>query len=477
MCGIIGIISKKSVLPDLFVGMLSLQHRGQDSAGILSYKADSDELKLIKNEGLVGSIFTEKELSKLSSNFAIGHTRYPTIGSDFLTDAQPFKVSKPYEIGIAHNGNITNYFELKKQLNTDKTCVVSSCDVEVILHVFANALPEEFSVDAVFNAVKKVFEKVHGAYSVVMVLKDKGLLAFRDPNAIRPLVMAEKESNGIKSIGFSSESLPLTSTGHKLLGNVEAGQAVFVDSNLNVHSKNLIEGKPRHCMFEWVYFAGAESIIDNLEVYTARINLGEQLAHEWLKTGLKADVVVPVPDTSRTAASRLAEVIGLPYREGLIKNRYIGRTFIMASQIKRENGVKLKLNPVYSEVNGKNIILVDDSIVRGTTSKKIVKLLKDNGANKIYFLSTCPPIVSPCFYGVDMPSKNELIAAKKSVKEIQEHIGADLLIYNSIDSLKKALQRKDLCMACLDGKYPVPIPDAIEKEFEKTRNHERKKHE
>ncbi len=473
MCGIIGLISKKDVLADLFVGMLSLQHRGQDSAGILSF---NKEMKLVKKEGLVGGIFGEKELNELKSSVAIGHTRYPTIGSDFLTDAQPFMVSKPYEIGMAHNGNVANYLDLKKELNIEKKCVVSSCDVEVVLQVFVQALPKEFSIESLFDAVKKVFDKVKGSYSVVTVIKDKGLFVFRDPRAIRPLVMAEKTVDGVKSIGFASESLSLTSTGHKIVRDVKAGEAIFVDSDLKITSKILAEEKPAHCMFEWVYFAGAESIIDGLEVYTARINLGEQLAEEWKKTGLKADIVVPVPDTSRTAASRLAEVVGLPYREGLIKNRYIARTFIMSSQAKRENGVRLKLNPVQSEIKGKDILLVDDSIVRGTTSKKIIKLLKDNGAKKVFFLSTCPPIISPCFYGVDMPSKKELIASTKSIEEIRKHIGADFLLYNSIDSLKKALERDDLCLACLTGNYPVSIPKETEQEFEETRIKERKKH-
>ncbi|MBU2100898.1 amidophosphoribosyltransferase [Candidatus Micrarchaeota archaeon] len=473
MCGIIGLISKKDVLSDLFIGMLCLQHRGQDSAGILSF---DKKMKLVKKEGLVSTIFGEKELNELKSNVAIGHTRYPTIGSDFSVDAQPFMVSVPYKIGIAHNGQVSNYLDLRRELNLETNCVVSSCDVEVILHVFAHALPKEFSVEALFNAVKKVFEKVKGSFSVVTVIEGKGLLAFRDPMAIRPLVMAEKTVNGIKSIGFASESLSLTTTSHKILRDIKPGEAVFVDSNLKVTSKILAEEKPAHCMFEWVYFAGAESIIDGLEVYQARINLGKELAKAWIKTGLKADVVIPVPDTSRTAASKLAEEINLPYREGLIKNRYIARTFIMASQAKRENGVRLKLNPVQSEIKGKNILLVDDSIVRGTTSKQIVKLLKDNGAKKVFFVSTCPPIISPCFYGIDMPSKKELIASTNTVEEIRKHIDADFLLYNSIDALKKALNREDLCLACLTGNYPVSIPKETEQEFEKTRIDERKKH-
>jgi len=472
MCGVIGLISKKDVLADLFVGMLSLQHRGQDSAGILSF---NKKMKLIKKEGLVPSIFGEKELIELKANVAIGHTRYPTIGSDFATDAQPFMVSKPYEIGIAHNGNLVNYVELKKELNLENACVLSSCDVEAILHVFVRALPEEFSVEALFEATKKVFVEAKGSYSVVMVIKDKGLFAFRDPHSIRPLIMAEKTFDGIKSIGFASESLSLTSIGYKIVRDLKAGEAVFVDSELNLISKVLADEKPAHCMFEWVYFSGAESIIDGLEVYTARINLGKELAVAWKKTGLNADVVIPVPDTSRTAASKLAEEIGVPYREGLIKNRYIARTFIMASQARRENGVRLKLNPVQSEIKGKNILLVDDSIVRGTTSKKIVKLLKDNGAKKVFFLSTCPPIISPCFYGIDMPSKKELIASRLSVEEIRKEINVDFLLYNSIDSLKNALGISDLCLACLTGKYPVSVPKETEQEFEKTRIEERKK--
>ncbi|MFH1545265.1 MAG: amidophosphoribosyltransferase [archaeon] len=474
MCGVIGIISERDVTRDLFIGLLGLQHRGQDSAGILTF---DNNFKIKKDKGYVEDVFSERDLDNLKANIGIGHTRYPTVGSDFRTDAQPFYVAFPNKVGIVHNGQVTNYYELRRRFFKKNRALTSTCDIEAVLNVFAEALlgKKGLSPKELFEAVKKVFKRAKGAYSVVMLIGGKGLLAFRDPNAIRPLVMMNKKFDGEKAYAFVSESTALINYGYVVERNIAPGEAVFIDNNLRVHSKKIVKGKPHHCMFEWVYFSRTESILEGKEVYKVRLELGRQLAKEWRKTGLKADVVFPVPDTSRTAATTMAEELKLPCREGLIKNRYIGRTFIMASQTRREDSVKLKLNPIPSEVKGKRILLVDDSIVRGTTSKKIVKLLKEYGAKAVYFISTCPPIRFPCFYGIDMPVKSELIASDKTIKEIREFIEADYLIYNSIPGLRKAIGLKGLCMACLDGRYPSKVPKETIEEFGKERTEERKR--
>jgi amidophosphoribosyltransferase len=474
MCGVIGIISNKSVPLDLFLGMLCLQHRGQDSAGIITFNGN---FKVKKEKGFVESIFTEKDLKELSAPIGIGHTRYPTIGSDFKTDAQPCFIEFPLKIALAHNGQVTNYFELKEEFKKKNVFLSSSCDAELILRVLAEELSRTGinSPEQIFKAVENLLKRVKGAYSVVALIEGKGLLAFRDVHGIKPLVMGRKNSD-CNAIAFASESIALYPNNFELVRNLNAGEAVFVDSSsLKVFSKQFSREKPFHCMFEWVYFARAESVLESIPVYEARLNLGRELARKWLKLGIEADVVFPVPDTSRTAAGMLAEILGLPCREGLIKNRYIGRTFIMASQRQRENSVLLKLNPIVSEIKGKRIILVDDSIVRGTTSKKIVELLRKCGAKKVFFLSTCPPIRFPCFYGIDMPIKKELIASDKTVEEVRQHIGADVLLYLDKESLLRAINSKNLCTACLDGKYPVRVSEQVIKDFEKTRTMERKK--
>jgi len=476
MCGIIGIISDRDVLPELYLGLIGLQHRGQDSAGILSYNGN---LKMKKDQGLVEQVFSEQDLKNLSANIAIGHTRYPTIGSDFKTDAQPFYFSFPHRIGMVHNGNTTNYFELKREFDLKKKCLNSTCDVEAILNVFAEALmlKVDLSTEDIFSAVSKVFSKVKGAYSVVTLIGGKGLLAFRDSHAIKPLVLLKKKGRegAAKTYAFSSESIALTQCGFEIERNLKPGEAVLIDNSLKIHSRIFSHEKPAHCMFEWVYFARPESKLEKKDVYEARKELGRELASLWKLTGIEADSVVPVPDTARSAATIIAEELRLPCREGLIKNRYVGRTFIMGSQAKRENSVALKLTPLTSEIKGKRIILVDDSIVRGTTSKKIIRLLKNSGAEKVYFLSTCPPIKYPCFYGIDMPLKSELIASNKSIEEVRKFIEVDYLLYNTIEGLRRAIGTKELCCACLNGDYPVKVSEETIKEIEESRTTEREK--
>jgi amidophosphoribosyltransferase len=462
MCGIIGIIGSQSVAEDLFIGMLNLQHRGQDAAGILTFK---ENFYIKKGLGLVERVFTKKDIEELPGNIGIGHNRYPTVGFSY-SDTQPFFLTYPYGVGMAHNGNVINCFSLKKYLKEKKRRITyTDNDLELILNLFSDKLTtSNFSEELVYKGVKEIYKKAIGGYSVVGIVGDKGLFAFKDPRGIRPLVIGKRVLNGETSYAFTSEDVVFHSLGYKVERDLKAGEVVFIDKNLKIHSKVLTNLKEKHCMFEWVYLARAESVINGLSVYKARLSLGKELAKK-LK-GVKADLIVPVPDTSRTAALSLSEELKIPYREGLIKNRYIGRTFIMSSPKERENAVRLKLNVVYSEISGKDIIVVDDSIVRGTTSKKIINLLRNSGARKVYFVATCPPLKYPCFYGIDFPTSSELIAFHKSENEIRKTIGSDLLFYQDLKSLSNVLG-ENICKACLDGNYE-PYSDEA-KIFEKER--------
>ena len=431
--------------------MLNLQHRGQHSAGILTYQ---NHFHLRRDVGLVDRVFSKKDLDALSGSIGIGHTRYPTAGTTSPT--QPFFLTYPYGVGMAHNGNIINFRPLRDYLVNEKhRILVFESDLEIILNIFSDALdPVSFSPKAVFDAVKEVYKMVNGGYAVVGMIAGKGLFAFKDPRGIRPLVMCKREHEGSTSYAFLSEDVSMQSMDYSVIRDLEPGEVVFIDMDLNIHSAVLEPSVQAACMFEWVYFSRAESVIGKKSVYKARLGLGKALAKQ-LKN-IKADIVAPVPDTSRTAALSLAEALGLPYREVLIKNRYVGRTFILDSQRERENAVKLKMNVVYSEIRGKDIIVVDDSVVRGTTSKKIIKLLRDAGAKKIYFVSTCPPLKHPCYYGIDFPIQSELIAAGQTTDEICKSIGADALFYMDVKNLKRVLGIP-LCTACLTNKYPTPL--------------------
>ncbi len=475
MCGVIGIYNSDNVAQELYNGLLLLQHRGQDSCGILT--ADDETIYLQKFKGLVSENFNEDVLSTFSGRSGIAQVRYPTIGSSSLLDAQPFYLNYPLGIGMAHNGNVVNLHELRRELKENRRVVISKCDVEVILNVLAEELIKvssetSNSFEKIKKAVKGVFERINGAYSVVTVSIGNRMVAFRDPKGIRPLVMGrKKKSNGEWSYAFSSETVPLDFLGFEIVRDVKPGEVVYINSKGVVKSEVLTDDKPQHCMFEWVYFSRPDSVIENLSVYEARRNLGKQLAHQIKEKNLSIDVVMPVPDSSRPAALACAEELGIPYREGLIKNRYSQRTFIMPTQELRENAVKMKLSPVIKEIKGKSILLVDDSIVRGTTSKKIVRMLKKSGAREVHFASTAPPIKKPCFYGVDMSTTEELIAGNKSIEEIKEFIKADSLTYLSVENLKKAIPRR-ICTACLDGSYPTDVEKYAE-EYSENRKQEK----
>ena len=464
MCGFFCVVgSENSACHEIYEALISLQHRGQDAAGIVTH---DDRFHLKKGNGLVRDVFRLKNMERLTGSSGIGQVRYPTFGGSTTEDAQPFVVNYPYGIAMAHNGNVTNGEEVKNWLSSQKRTILhSSCDVELILFTLAVELSEigdlQPDSESVFAALKKVLERVHGAYSVATLISQFGMVAFRDPNGIRPMVMGSKEnSDGTLSWACSSENIPLEILGYKNVEMIKAGEAVIFIPGKDPIRKQLVQRAHNPCIFEHVYFARPDSIIDDVSVYEARRNLGKQLANRWNERGLKADVVIPVPDSACTSASTMAQHIGIEYREGLVKNRYIGRTFIMPGQGDRTSGVRRKLNSIRSEFEGKDVLLVDDSVVRGTTSRQIVDLARAAGARKVFFASCSPPVQFPCVYGVDMSTRAELIAREKSEEQIAEAIGADAMIYQPISSLRKALKDagSDLhyCAACFDGEYPTP---------------------
>lgn len=446
MCGIIGIIDKEKEVADrLLLGLMSIQHRGQDACGVLT--SSKNEIGVKRVQGTVADLMNSTKSGELKGKKGICHTRYPTIGSAINVDVQPLFVNSSHKILMAQNGNVTNYFDLATELKRNGTFLTTGVDIEVILHIFAKEYEKNQDY---FNAVDKVLHKVKGSFSIVGVIGGVGLFGFRDPRGIRPMVLGKKEESYI----IASESVVLQTLGYEFVRDIEPGEAILIKEDLSFESKIILQKQRAHCMFEWVYFARPDSMIEKRAVYNARLRLGVQLAKRI--NPADADVVIPVPDTARTSAVSLAEELNSKYREGLIKNRYVGRTFIMPSQKMREQMVSIKLNPVISAIEGRNIVVVDDSIVRGTTSKKIINILRKANPKKITFVSTCPPITHPCFYGIDFPTKEELIASSKSVEEIRKHIGADKLVYGTVEDLKNVIKRP-LCTACLTGEYPCPL--------------------
>jgi amidophosphoribosyltransferase len=459
MCGVIGLITRREVGPDLVEGLLALQHRGQDSAGVLT---SDGTFHLKKGNGTVANVFNPKNLSRLTGNAGIGHTRYPTIGPGSAEDAQPFYVNHPFGIAMVHNGNVTNYSDLRRELMFEDFRQLTSCsDVEPLLNVFAEGLEQSnlkrFGPSAVFKAVEGVFDRVHGAYSVVALIHQRGLLAFRDPFGIKPLVFSQQGDE----VAFASESVAFDRLGFHGFTDVKPGEAIFVDFKGKVHRRQVRPGTPRPCIFEFVYFARPDSVIDGIEVYEARLRLGERLAAEVARQGVRPDVIVPVPDTARAAANSLASTLGVELREGLIKNRYIARTFIMHGQDRRALSVRQKLNPVRSQVKGKDVMLVDDSIVRGTTSREIVQMVRDAGARKVFLAITAPPLRCPCVYGIDMMTRGEFVAKNRTVEQIRKVVGADALIYQTYEGLVSAVRGDStvpgFCTACFNGKYPTGV--------------------
>ena len=482
MCGVIGIFGNQYVAQDIYDGLLTLQHRGQDATGIITY--DGSVFHTKKGLGLVKDVFHTKNMMRLQGNVGIGHTRYSTIGSGGAEDAQPFLSHAFFGIALAHNGNLFNSHFLKKELfEKDHRLVNSDCDAEVILNVFSKALTrqkiEKLKFEHLCKAVKSVFDRSKGAYSVVSYIAKHGMVAFRDPHGIRPLIMGKRKTGLYEDYIFASESVTLDILGFEVVRDVKPGEIIWIDEDKKVHSKVLTNKAQNPCIFEYIYFARPDSLIDSISVYKARLRMGEKLVDQIKKSGLKIDVVMPVPDSSRTAALSLAEKLRIPYREGLIKNRYIGRTFIMPGQEVRKRSIRYKLNAMRLEFEGKNVLLVDDSIVRGNTSRAIVRMCKNAGAKNLYFASYSPPIKYPCVYGIDIPTSQELIASQNSVDEVRKFIGADALFYadlrDTFEICKVGNPKiKDFCMACFDGKYRTcDVTDKVLKEVAASRLEEK----
>lgn len=449
MCGIIGIVSKdEEVFESAVTSLMSLQHRGQDACGIVTNV--KDEFFIKKEMDAVHRVFKARDANLLKGKMAVGHTRYATQGKGLLCDAQPLTTKINPKIAMAQNGNTINYFDLKEEFLRKGKCLETSVDGELLLRIFAEHYEQHGDF---FTAAKHMMDKVRGAYSVVGMIADKGIFAIRDPRGIRPLALGKNRD----SYALASETVAFQVIDYNYVRDIEPGEAVFISKDLVIESKILRQEKRAHCMFEWIYFASPNSMIEGRSVYKTRLALGKLMSSQMDSKDI--DVVVPVPDSGRTAAIKLSEDLGVKYREGLIKDKYIQRTFIMSSQKTRHDSVKRKLRPVISILENKSVAVVDDSIVRGTTSKRIVKTLKDGGVRKVTFVSACPPIKFPCFYGIDMATKKELIASGKSIEQIREYLEADNLVYATIDNIRNAT-RRSVCMACLNGEYPEEVSQA-----------------
>ncbi len=477
MCGIIGIVGTSPVNQALYDGLTVLQHRGQDAAGIMT--CDGGRLFMRKENGLVRDVFDAQHMIGLRGNMGIGHVRYPTAGCSSAAEAQPFYVNSPYGISLAHNGNLTNAEQLKQELFVeDRRHINTTSDSEVLLNVFAHELQASgklrLNEEDIFTAVAGVHRRCRGAYAAVAMITGYGIVGFRDPFAIRPMVFGKRESEQGVEYMIASESVAIDALGFETIRDVAPGEAVFIDMAGNLHARQCAEHPLyRPCIFEHVYFARPDSIIDGISVYKARLRMGERLASKILRVfpDHDIDVVIPIPDTSRTSALQLSYKLGVVYREGFIKNRYIGRTFIMPGQQMRKKSVRQKLNAIDLEFRGKNVLLVDDSIVRGTTSEQIIQMARDAGANKVYFASAAPPVRYPNVYGIDMPAASELIGHNRNEEEIARAIGADWLVYQDLPDLIEAVSRKgrlnvtDFDTAVFSGDYVTGdvTPDYLEK--------------
>ncbi len=479
MCGIIGIHSSEEVAQQLYDGLMMLQHRGQDAAGMVSYDG---QLHIHKGDGLASEVFTQKSMERLKGNIGMAHVRYPTAGTYDSLEAQPFYVNAPFGIALIHNGNLTNTKELRESvLNKDMRHLNTQSDSEVLLNVLADEIQKlnikKLDKDSIFMAMEGVYKRVKGAYAVIAIIAGQGLLAFRDPNGIRPLIMGSRRANLRKDVIFASESVALDVLGFDVIRDIQPGEVVWVDMQCNVNTKicaDEIKFKP--CIFEYVYFARPDTMIDDISVYKARLRMGEKLVKKIKAAQLDIDVVIPVPSTSRHSAVPLAYALGVKYREGLVKNRYVARTFIMPGQNVRQSSIRRKLNPIRLEIEGKNILLVDDSIVRGNTSRKIVEMVREMGAKKVYFASCAPPLRHPCVYGIDMPSRKEFVANQLTEEETARQIGADALFYQDIEDLLESVSEgselvNEFCMACFDGNYPTAdVSESVLRAVEENRN-------
>lgn len=473
----------KNVSFEIFNALRAMQHRGQDSAGIFTLENWTIP-RICTEAGQVTDIFPKDILSGLKGDVGIGHVRYPTIGDqDKATrkrDAQP-----TYEniagIAMAHNGNIVNAGEIRKEMAAVRRYSQSTCDIVAINHLFIEilsqiAVDKKVTKEIVFQALETLMGRLKGSYSVVSVVLDEGFLAFRDPYAIRPLVFGSRKENGKESYAFASETCALDILGYKVIRDVLPGEAIWVDKNMNVTTKVIRTAKNMHCMFEWVYFARPSSSMENKNMYTVRERIGRILARELKKNGIadKIDIIAPVPDSGRASAQGLAMELGKPCVDVFDKNRYTGRSFIMPDEKSRVNEIEFKIIPIVYQIRGKSIGIVDDSIVRGSTSKKVVRVLKDHGAKEVHFIVACPPVKYPCVLGIDMPTRKELIASNKTIEEVRQALGADSLTYLEIPGLIEAIELgENLCLGCLNGIYPDNISKTDLARFEEQRDIER----
>ena len=467
MCGFIGIYGPEGVdvAGEVYEGLLAIQHRGQDAAGIITF---TDTFHVKRGGGLVRDVFQLEDMERLRGNLGIGHVRYPTIGVGRIEDAQPFHLNFPVGVAMAHNGNVTNFLDLRRGHGPNTgTRMNSSCDLEVLLFVFARALSERarpgklIGMEDVFHAVRTVYREVRGAYSVCAVLPDVGLLAFRDPYGIKPIVFGQKDVDGNRWYACASESVVLDVAGYEEIHDLGAGEVLFIDTDRQVHRETLGSSPHRPCVFELVYFARPDSMLDGISVYKTRIRFGQAMAKQWRESDAPTpDVIIPIPDSSRDAAMAMAGELGLPYREGLVKNRYIGRTFIMPNQDSRRSSVRRKLNAIPLEFKGKDVLLVDDSIVRGNTAKRIVRMAREAGARRIYMAISSPPLISPCPYGIDMATKTEFVAAGHEPQDVAALLEADYVMYLDREAMNDAArvgnpEIEDFCNACFNGCYPT----------------------
>ncbi|MFN9744752.1 MAG: amidophosphoribosyltransferase [Betaproteobacteria bacterium] len=480
MCGIVGAIATGPVNQLIYDALLLLQHRGQDAAGIVTMQGT--KCYMHKARGMVRDVFRTRNMRALPGPVGLGQVRYPTAGNAYSEEeAQPFYVNAPYGIVLVHNGNLTNAQALKEELfDIDRRHINTESDTEVLINVLAHELELvardlPLMPEHVFEAVSGVHRRVKGSYAVIALIAGHGLLAFRDPFGIRPLCFGEAASDGGREFMVASESVALEGTGHRLVRDLAPGEALYIDLQGQVHTRPCAD-HPRlnPCIFEFVYLARPDSVLDGISVYQARLNLGETLAQRVINTlpPSEIDVVIPIPESSRPSAMQLAHRLGKPYREGFVKNRYVGRTFIMPGQSVRKKSVRQKLNAIGMEFRGRNVLLVDDSIVRGTTSKEIVQMAREAGARKVYMASAAPPVRHPNVYGIDMPTKEELIAHGRTLEEIRAFIGADALVYQDVDAMKRvvgALNPRVLGFeaSCFDGHYITG--DVTEGEFEALR--------
>jgi amidophosphoribosyltransferase len=463
MCGIVGVVSNAPVNQLIYDALLLLQHRGQDAAGIVTQLGH--KFYMHKAKGMVRDVFRTRNMRALPGNVGLGQVRYPTAGNAYSEEeAQPFYVNAPFGIVLVHNGNLTNAQALKAELfTTDHRHINTESDSEVLLNVFAHELERAtrgvpLQPDDVFRAVANVHRRVRGSYAVIALIAGHGVLAFRDPFGIRPLSIGRAKDG---TVMVASESVTLEGTGHTLERHVQPGEAVFIDLEGKVHAKQCADSPKLYpCIFEYVYLARPDSMLDGISVYQARLNLGESLAKRVISTvpPSEIDVVIPIPESSRPSATQLAQLLGLPYREGFVKNRYVGRTFIMPGQGVRKKSVRQKLNVIASEFKGRNVLLVDDSIVRGTTSREIVQMARDAGARKVYMASAAPPVRYPNVYGIDMPTSTELVAHGRTIEEVRDIIGCDALIYQDVDGMKRAIgslnpKLDGFDASCFDGVY------------------------